>query len=90
MTIPIRTPPKVPATIAQKILVLMPINEHKNQAAAWKLLMDRMLPVAAFEKDVKGSSGKSSININITGVGQVDIPEQPIEAEFEEVETFQD
>jgi len=25
-------------------------NEHKNQAAAWKLLMDRMLPVSAFEK----------------------------------------
>ena len=25
-------------------------NDHKNQAAAWKLVMDRILPVAAFEK----------------------------------------
>src|SRR5210317_786355 len=27
-------------------------NDHKNQASAWKLIMDRMLPVGAFEKDV--------------------------------------
>ena len=44
-------------------------DEHKNQAAAWKLVMDRILPVAAFEKDVIKSGGKNSISINITGVG---------------------
>jgi len=43
-------------------------DEHKNQAAAWKLLMDRMLPVSYFEKD-KMSQGKNSVNITITGVG---------------------
>lgn len=48
-------------------------NEHKNQAAAWKLVMDRILPVAAFEKDVIKDSGRSSISINITGVGDVAI-----------------
>ena len=42
-------------------------DEHKNQAAAWKLLMDRMLPVSYFEKD-KMSGGKSSVSITITGV----------------------
>ena len=26
-------------------------DDHKNQAAAWKLVMDRMLPVSAFEKE---------------------------------------
>ena len=26
-------------------------DEHKNQAAAWKLLVDRMLPMSYFEKD---------------------------------------
>ena len=58
-------------------------NEHKNQAAAWKLLMDRMLPVAAFEKDVK-DSGRGAIQINISGVNAVDIPSnEVIEGEFE-------
>ena len=42
-------------------------DEHKNQAAAWKLLMDRMLPVSYFEKDAGG--GRASVNITITGVG---------------------
>lgn len=43
-------------------------NDHKNQGAAWKLLMDRMLPVSMFEKDKL--AGKSSINITISGVGE--------------------
>jgi hypothetical protein len=69
-------------------------NEHKNQAAAWKLLMDRMLPVSAFEKEVQGSNQKNAIQINISGVGgDVSIgdtqepqqQEKPIDAQFEEV-----
>lgn len=48
-------------------------NEHKNQAAAWKLVMDRMLPVSAFEKEVTGSNGKNAIQINITGVNDVSV-----------------
>lgn len=43
-------------------------DEHKNQAAAWKLLMDRMLPVSYFEKD-KNTNGRSSVSITIKGVG---------------------
>ena len=46
---------------------------HKNQAAAWKLVMDRILPVAAFEKDVIKDAGRSEIQINITGVGATTI-----------------
>ena len=42
-------------------------DEHKNQSAAWKLLMDRLLPISYFEKD-KLTGGKSSVNITITGV----------------------
>jgi hypothetical protein len=42
-------------------------DEHKNQSAAWKLLMDRLLPISYFEKD-KLTNGKSSVNITITGV----------------------
>jgi|TARA_Y100000385_G_C12750531_1_gene490702 hypothetical protein len=43
-------------------------DDHKNQAAAWKLVMDRVLPVGYFEKD-KTSGGRNAINISITGVG---------------------
>ena len=48
-------------------------DDHKNQAAAWKLVMDRILPVAAFEKDIVQNGGKSAIQINITGVGGAEI-----------------
>src|SRR5210317_659750 len=44
-------------------------DDHKNQAAAWKLIMDRFLPLSYFEKDGQ-SSGRASISINITGVGE--------------------
>lgn len=44
-------------------------DEHKNQAAAWKLLVDRMLPMSYFEKD-KAGGGRPSVNITISGVGE--------------------
>ncbi len=48
-------------------------DEHKGQQAAWKLLLDRILPVGAFEKDVVKDGGRSSIQINISGVGQTEV-----------------
>ena len=48
-------------------------NDHKNQAAAWKLVMDRILPVGAFEKDVMKDAGRNAIQINISGVSTVDV-----------------
>ena len=44
-------------------------DEHKNQAAAWKLLGDRMLPMSYFDKDKMGNT-RPSVNITITGVGE--------------------
>lgn len=44
-------------------------ENHKNQAAAWKLLVDRMLPMSYFEKD-KVLGSRPSVNITITGVGE--------------------
>jgi hypothetical protein len=42
-------------------------NEHKNQAAAWKLIVDRVIPVSVFEaQKVNGSA--PSISINISGL----------------------
>jgi hypothetical protein len=55
-------------------------DDHKNQAAAWKLVMDRILPVAAFEKDIVQNGGKSAIQINITGVGGAEISQSTPES----------
>ena len=60
-------------------------NEHKNQAAAWKLVMDRMLPLSYFEKD--SASGRSAVSITISGIGsgsvETDVtPNDPIEGEY--------
>jgi len=58
-------------------------HDHKNQASAWKLVMDRVAPIAAFEKEIIKGGGKSAIQINITGVGQTDIssPQSPDDPE---------
>lgn len=63
-------------------------DEHKNQSAAWKLLMDRMLPVSMFEKG--SSSSRPSVNITISGVGTTDIStNNTIDAEYESVDDEQ-
>jgi hypothetical protein len=63
-------------------------DEHKNQAAAWKLVMDRMLPLSYFEKDSAG--GRSAVSITISGIGsgsvETDVtPNDPIEGEYTDV-----
>jgi hypothetical protein len=62
-------------------------DEHKNQSAAWKLLMDRMLPISYFEKE-KEAGGRPSVNITISGIGgETTISgDEPIEGEFKDVE----
>lgn len=42
-------------------------DEHKNQAAAWKLIVDRIVPVSAFEAAKQGG-GTPTVSINITGL----------------------
>ena len=44
-------------------------DEHKNQAAAWKLIVDRIVPVSAFETAKQGGGGMPTISINISSVG---------------------
>ena len=48
-------------------------DDHKNQAAAWKLVMDRVAPTALFEKEIIKEGGRSAIQINITGVGSTEV-----------------
>ena len=53
-------------------------DDHKNQAAAWKLLMDRMLPISYFEKDNAGGS-RPSVSITISGIGDATISPQDVD-----------
>jgi hypothetical protein len=64
-------------------------HDHKNQAAAWKLVMDRILPVAAFEKDVVQNGGKSAIQINITGVGTAEVKDVGVDSSEFDPNTIQ-
>ena len=41
---------------------------HPHQAAAWKLVMDRIVPASAFDPQ-KAGGAKPMVNITITGVG---------------------
>jgi hypothetical protein len=59
-------------------------DDHKNQAAAWKFLGDRLLPLSYFELD-KGTGGKSAVTINITGLGEVKVSEDIEDAEYEKL-----
>jgi hypothetical protein len=60
-------------------------DEHKNQAAAWKLVMDRIAPVAAFEKDVIKNGGSNAISINISGVPNVKVGNDVVDGDYTEV-----
>lgn len=62
-------------------------DDHKNQAAAWKLVVDRIVPVSAFEQAKQGS-GAASISINIMGLGQTtaEVIEDDVEVDITDVE----
>ena len=57
-------------------------DEHKNQAAAWKLIVDRVIPVSMFEQ-AKSGGGTPQISINISGLSSptVDTVEQVMDIE---------
>ena len=64
-------------------------TEHKHWPAAMKLIADRILPVAGFEKEAGGAGARSAIQISITGVPGVNIgpaESDPVDAEYSEVE----
>ena len=44
-------------------------DDHKNQAAAWKIIVDRIVPVSGFEKEA-GALRANAITVNITGVSE--------------------
>ena len=69
--------------VLQKILDAAIDDDHKNQAAAWKIVADRIVPLGMFDTgDAKKPSG-ISITINTVDAQEVNIVE---EAEYEKVD----
>jgi hypothetical protein len=64
-------------------------DEHKNQAAAWKLIVDRIVPVSAFEASKQNNSGIPQISINISSVGTptVQTVEDTIDIDVTDIDT---
>lgn len=85
--------------VLQKIIEAALDDEHKHQAVAWKIVSDRIAPVAIFDNEVKRAGTGNHISITISGVPTVNIdggeiegegtdepdPVDEIEAEFEEI-----
>jgi len=65
--------------------------EHKAQAAAWKLIVDRIVPVSAFEQ-AKHGGGAPAISINITGLTQAStvIEQDDVSYDIQDVEVKDD
>lgn len=66
-------------------------DDHKNQAAAWKLIVDRVVPVSAFEQARQGG-GAPSVSINIMGLGQATttVTEDDVSYDITDVEVKDD
>lgn len=62
--------------------------EHKAQSAAWKLIVDRIVPVSSFEQ-VKQGGGAPTVSINIMGLGQASttINEDDVTYDIQDVES---
>jgi hypothetical protein len=60
-------------------------DQHKNQAAAWKLIVDRIVPVSAFEA-AKQNGLVPQISINISSLGTPSIVEEEKTIDIEDVE----
>ena len=72
--------------LINKIITIALDDEHPGQMAALKMCMDRVLPLSYFDKD-KNTTGKASVNITISGIGEQAVvsAEEPIEAEYVDV-----
>lgn len=70
------------AKVLEKIFDAALNDEHPHQAAAWKLVVDRVVPVSAFDQAKQGGS-MPQISINISGLNQ---PTAEVVGEAQDVE----
>lgn len=73
--------------VLEKIFDAALNDEHPHQAAAWKLVVDRVVPVSAFDSAKQGGS-TPQISINISSIGQpkIETVEEVVEANYREVD----
>ena len=73
--------------ILGKIMDIALDDNHPHQAAMLKEVAARLIPVSSFTAEGKSTGGKS-ININISTVGDtvVSAEEEPVDAEYEEID----
>jgi len=79
------TSPKSPKILA-KILDAALDDDHKNQSAAWKIFADRAIPIGLFDDGTKKAPSGVTITINTVEGNNVAINEDPVDAEYEEVD----
>lgn len=64
-------------------------DNDKDQIAALKMCMDRLLPTSLFEKDAKGQ--RNAVTINITGLGETKVEAvEEVEAEIVDYQEVED
>ncbi len=68
--------------VLEKIFDAALNDEHPHQAAAWKLVVDRVVPVSAFDQ-AKQNGSMPQISINISGLNQ---PTAEVVEEVQDVE----
>lgn len=73
--------------VLEKIFDAALNDEHPHQAAAWKLVVDRVVPVSAFDQARQGGS-TPQISINISSIGQpkVETVEEVVDTDYREVD----
>ena len=79
------------AKVLESILNAALNDDHKNQAAAWKLVVDRIMPISAFETAKQGG-GSAAISINIMGLGQAtaEVVDDSVQYDITDVEVKDD
>ena len=58
------------SAVLEKIFDAALDDGHAHQAAAWKLIIDRVAPLSAFDVTKNSGGGMPQISINITGLNQ--------------------
>jgi ribosomal protein S7 len=73
------------AKVLESILNAALNDDHKNQAAAWKLVIDRIAPLSSFEA-VKAGGQTPQISINITGLTSPTVAAEEVVYDISDVE----
>lgn len=68
--------------VIDKIAAAAMDDNHKHQAAAWKMIMDRAAPLSHYEKNKGGE--KPTIQINVSSIDSISQSPPVIEGEYEE------